>query len=145
MKNKFLMLLAIGLIGFSCNNKNYIGSFDILLRTDFTQNQLKKIDFVIIIPNEGCSGCITYAEEFYSLNKDKNNMIFVFTNIISMKNLKYKININANTTLLDTKNRYLFAYPKEKQIYPCILKIKNGKIDQIKFQTPTEESLKSNL
>ena len=87
----------------------------------------------------------TYAEEFYSLNKDKNNMIFVFTNIISMKNLKYKININANTTLLDTKNRYLFAYPKEKQIYPCILKIKNGKIDQIKFQTPTEESLKSNL
>lgn len=64
MKNKFLMLLAIGLIGFSCNNKNYIGSFDILLRTDFTQNQLKKIDFVIIIPNEGCSGCILMLRNF---------------------------------------------------------------------------------
>ncbi|BBD45868.1 Hypothetical protein (Precursor) [Petrimonas sp. IBARAKI] len=69
-------------------------------------------------------------------------MIFIFTNIISMKDLKYKIDVNTNTTFLDTENRYLSAYPKDKQIYPCILKIKNGKIDQIKFQTPTEESLK---
>lgn len=134
--------MIIGLMGFSCNKKDYMESFDIQLRTDFTEKQLEKIDFVIIIPNEGCGGCITYAEEFYSLNKDKNNMIFIFTNIISMKDLKYKINVNTNTTFLDTENRYLSAYPKDKQIYPCILKFKNGKIDQIKFQTPTEESLK---
>lgn len=120
-------------------------SFDFQLRSDFTEKQLEKIDFVIIIPNEGCGGCITYAEEFYSLNKDKNNMIFIFTNIISMKDLKYKIIVNTNTTFLDTENRYLSAYPKDKQIYPCILKIKNGKIYQINFQTPTEESLKSIL
>ena len=62
-------------------------------------------------------------------------MIFIFTNIISMKDLKYKIDVNTNTTLP-------FCLSKDKQIYPCILKIKNGKIDQIKFQTPTEESLK---
>lgn len=137
--------MTIGLIGFFCNKKNYMESFDFQLRSDFTEKQLEKIDFVIIIPNEGCGGCITYAEEFYSLNKDKNNMIFIFTNIISMKDLKYKIIVNTNTTFLDTENRYLSAYPKDKQIYPCILKIKNGKIYQINFQTPTEESLKSIL
>ncbi|BBD45870.1 Hypothetical protein PEIBARAKI_5863 [Petrimonas sp. IBARAKI] len=60
MKNKFFILMIIGLIGFSCNKKDYMESFDIQLRTDFTEKQLEKIDFVIIIPNEGCGGCITY-------------------------------------------------------------------------------------
>lgn len=143
MKIKVFMLLAIVLLCLSCNSN--IRSFDDLLKKDFTQNQLKKTDYIIVIPNEGCSGCITHAEEFYSSNKDRDNIIFIFTNIISMKNLKYKMDINAHTTLLDTENRYLLAYPKDMQIYPCILRIKNGQIDQIKFQSPTEDSLKSLL
>ena len=130
----FLLLLS------SCNTQNQeINQFTSSLSEFLPDFTLDKIDYVIIIPNQGCGGCITGAEEFYKENKERSNLIFIFTNIISQKILNQKVNISQNNTFLDTSNAILKAYHKGKSIYPCVLTVKNKIISEIEYQTPEND------
>jgi carbonic anhydrase len=107
-------------------------------RECYSNTEPTNIDYIIIIPNQGCGGCITAAEEFYKKQKMSKNMKFIFTNIISQKTLKRKIQVFSHNTFLDTSNIMLKSYPKNKSLYPCILKLKDGAIAGIVYQSPTE-------
>jgi thiol-disulfide isomerase/thioredoxin len=100
--------------------------------------ELTNTDYIVIIPNQGCGGCITVAEQFYNEHKMAKNVKFIFTNIISQKMLNQKVQIFSNNTFLDTNNIMLKSYPKNKNLYPCILKLKNGAIIEISYQSPEE-------
>ena len=93
---------------------------------------------VIVIPNAGCNGCITFAESFYKKNYKREDLFFVFTNIISLKLLKLKLNINITkqpNVFVDANNifsQYNGAIYPVSILYNC----EDQEINSIKFQEP---------
>lgn len=139
--NKLLVILALILTSSCLNKTDDKERFTDVIKDMFAQEEIVNVDYVIIIPNHGCSGCITVLEEFYNENNKRNNIIFVFTNIISSKILKQKVEINESNTYLDFENSVLRAYPDSKQIYPCFLEIKGGIVKEIYYQSAEENGL----
>lgn len=95
----------------------------------------------VIIPNQGCEGCISQAEAFVKKNIAKKDSIrYVFTKIQSAKLLKIKLGtdiLNSSKVLLDTAN--IIIYPdKKNEIYPMIVTLSENKISSIKYQSPGE-------
>lgn len=144
MNTKFartlLILVCCSLWVFQACKSNHIEDFNTVIhKTVQPSVDLSKLNYIVIIPNEGCGGCITYAEEFYKRNQDRDDILFVFTNIISRKILKQKVSINLKNTYLDLDNAYLRAYPTDQSIYPCILALKSGNVTEIHYQSPKED------
>ena len=85
---------------------------------NFVEKQLsnKKIDFVVIIPNQGCAGCISYMEDFYIHNNENPSIAFVFTNITSLKILKMKIKIK-NEEIKYKKENYIILARMSDELY----------------------------
>lgn len=144
MKNKTLLtcLLLFTLFGCENNHQKEMGHFiavlsDVVHPSALTAN----IDYVVVIPNQGCGGCISGAEMFYEENKNAHNVLFVFTNIISQKMLKQKVTIETDNTYLDSNNFMLRAYPQGKSIYPCVLTFRDGRIVNMEFQSPEDDPL----
>tara|TARA_R100000005_G_C4976567_1_gene187757 strand:- start:315 stop:782 length:468 start_codon:yes stop_codon:yes gene_type:complete len=62
---------------------------------------------VMIIPLNGCSSCITISSKFASENaKELKNVLFLFTEIRSTKELKVRFNLEPNNQniIFDTEN-----------------------------------------
>jgi hypothetical protein len=97
----------------------------------------------VIIPNQGCEGCISQAEAFVKKNITKDNIRYVFTKIQSTKLLKIKLGndiMSSRKILLDTAN--IIEYPdKKNDIYPMIVTVSNHKITRITYQSPTTGGL----
>ncbi|MCF6404663.1 hypothetical protein L3C95_17330 [Chitinophaga filiformis] len=102
----------------------------------------------VIIPNQGCEGCISTAEAFVKNNIGRtDNIRYIFTRIQSAKLLKIKLGsnvISSNKVLLDTAN--MIEYPdKGKEIYPMIISVKDHQIDKIAYQSPDDDGLNALL
>lgn len=126
MKKLFIILILISgfLLCSSCHERDS----EILARVntyleDSLANKLDSIKFLIVIPEQGCGTCITQAENFYNEFSQRNDMVFIFCNVLSNKILKHKININYRNTILDKNNEFLSLLPRNKQIYPCVFVI----------------------
>jgi hypothetical protein len=139
MKNNYLLLLLL-VISWTCCKSDKVDKhcFTEALSEYYSNIELTEVDYIVIIPNQGCGGCITASEEFYNEHKASKNIKFIFTNVISRKILNKKVQISLYNTSIDINNTMLKAYPKGKNIYPCILKLKNGVIVEIAYQSPEE-------
>ncbi|SHN36527.1 hypothetical protein [Chitinophaga sp. CF418] len=98
----------------------------------------------VIIPNQGCEGCISTAEAFVKNNIGMSDSIrYIFTRIQSAKLLKIKLGndvMTSNKVLLDTAD--IITYPdKEKEIYPMIISMKDHRIDKVTYQSPDSDGL----
>lgn len=133
---RFLYLLIV-LILASCH-KDVKESYEIAISTVFPDVDNLSVDYVVIIPNQGCGGCITYAEEFYKKYAGCNNIRYIFTNILSVKMLNLRLEINKNNTYLDSHNNVLKILPSKAKIYPSIVKIDSGKVIEVAYQSPEE-------
>jgi hypothetical protein len=96
----------------------------------------------VIIPNQGCEGCISTAEDFVKKHYATNEGIrYIFTRIQSVKLLKVKLGsevMNSRQVLLDTAN--VMVYPdKTKAIYPMIVKVADHQIKSITYQSPDSD------
>lgn len=139
MSNFFLLLLAIQLVS-ACSSKHQtIEKFNDSLFKELPgiYNASQK-EFIILIPNQGCGGCITVAENFYKQYQDREQFLFIFTNVISQKMLAFKVQINPGNTLIDTDDNFLKLLPKKERIYPCILYVRKGRIEALFYQSPKE-------
>lgn len=93
--------------------------------------------WIVVLPGLGCQGCIQEAEVFmrdYVINSD---ILFVLTNISSLKILQQKIGVQIRdypNVYIDRNN--LFSIPTDNSIYPCIIKVENSKITTHEFQSP---------
>lgn len=135
--------MAIVILQLGCStNANEKNKFECVMRKVFSDVDLNNVDYLVIIPSQGCGGCISAAENYYMENKKNKKLKFVFTNIISMKTLKQKIDIDIHSVYLDKENIFLTAYPIEKQIYPVVIKLRNQKIDGVYYQSPESEAFK---
>lgn len=141
MYKVIIKLIILSCIVFtSCRNINH--DFQNFIESiGNKQVDLDNIEFIVVIPEAGCSGCISYMEDFYLQNNKVKSLFFVFSNIVSQKMLKSKIKINESNTLLDIDNKIMDCYPSDKKIYPCVLELDNGFIKNIYYQFPEENGL----
>jgi hypothetical protein len=97
---------------------------------------------IVVIPNQGCPGCISTAENFVIENaKKQTDILFIFTRISSMKLLRSKLGteiLQLENVIFDNKNMIEFL-DDTKEIYPMIIFIHHGRIKKIKYQSPSEE------
>lgn len=94
-------------------------------------------DWIIILPGLGCHGCIQEGELFMKKNISNRRILFVLTNIESLKILQQKTGIkisNHPNVFIDRKNQFKLA--TDNAIYPCVIRMKNGEILQYAFQSP---------
>ena len=134
--NSVIVLFAILFCGCQLEEKR---RFQDLL--DNKLNITNDIQYVVIIPNEGCGGCISHMEDFYNRHKNNKSILYIFTNIVSKKILINKIGSPNENTILDYKNEIMNYYPNDKRIYPCILEIYNRKIKEVYYQSPFEDGI----
>lgn len=141
MNKIFMPILIILLVGVSgCSSKHKtIEKFNnsIFKELPGIYNASQK-EFIILIPNQGCGGCITVAENFYKQYQDREQFLFIFTNVISRKMLAFKVQINPGNTLIDTDDNFLKLLPQKERIYPCILYVREGRIEALFYQSPKE-------
>lgn len=81
------------------SNTEILEKVNLYLANEF-DSKLDSVRFLTIIPEQGCGTCITAAENFYNEFSDRNDMMFVFCNIMSNKILKSKVKINSSNTIL---------------------------------------------
>lgn len=137
--NRILLILCV-LTTSACSEKN-AGLREAVYALD--GNKLSTGSY-LIIPNQGCEGCISSAEAFVRNNfKTSDNIRYIFTRIQSVKLLKIKLGSDvmaSNKVLLDTAN--IIAYPdKKNEIYPMIITMRNNEINAISYQSPAADGL----
>jgi hypothetical protein len=104
--------------------------------------------YYVVIPNQGCEGCISTAESFVKQHyASAGNIKYVFTRISSLKLLKIKLGSDvagSRKVLLDTANS--IRYPdRSHDIYPMIVHIRNRRITGVSYQSPGSEGLEALL
>jgi hypothetical protein len=104
------------------------------------EGRMDSVFFLTVIPEQGCGTCITQAEQFYKDFSSRDDMMFVFCNIMSNKILKNKVTINPDNTILDYDNKLLSLLPQNKRIYPCVFVIKDGKASALIWQSKNESA-----
>ncbi|WP_028298152.1 hypothetical protein [Olivibacter sitiensis] len=103
-------------------------------------------EWFILLPGMGCHGCIQEAEAFMKDFVDKKNMYFVLTRVESLKILEHKIGAKVSgqsNVRADIENE--IKIPTPNIVYPCIVKIKDGRYQEHAFQSPNSPSAFNNL
>lgn len=126
---KITILCFFLCIVISCSDAD---SFNRHLNEQLKNYYLEDLDtheFIVIIPRQGCRSCIESAENFFKATKDDERFLFIFTRVVSAKQLKLEIgkeNTNLKNVRVDMKS--LFYSPKYMDSgYPLLLhKEKNG-------------------
>jgi hypothetical protein len=138
---QYLFLLGITFLTLSLYNSCKKSSKEI--EKGYFTDALSKIDFkdtikwIVVLPGLGCDGCIQEGEAFMKKYIENKDILFVLTNISSLKILEQKIGIKMK----EHQNIYIdrvngFSISTENSIYPCIIQIKNGKVVSHEFQSP---------
>lgn len=117
-------------------NRNWEKTEDSLIKLDSTISDNTDI---IILPNQGCEGCISAVEDYVMTNFPKlSTTRIIFTRINSVKLLKIRMGddiFHAKNVTIDSTN--IFEYPEaETVIYPVFLKVRNKKIIDFSVKNP---------
>lgn len=83
---------------------------------------------IIVIPETGCSGCISEAGRFFKGNYHNNKILFVFTNFYSEKALKLKFGADlfgSENICIDSDNAF-YIPESSNNIYPFVLQLHDG-------------------
>lgn len=95
------------------------------------------IEWIVVLPGFGCHACLEFAEEFMKTNINSRRVLFVLTDISSIKELELKVKlkiIDHSNVFVDSENSF---YLKSKnQVYPCIIHLEKGKIIDHEFSNP---------
>lgn len=128
-----------------CVKKNY--NEDIISKIErLLEEEIINYKYVVLIPNSGCTGCITTAENFFLENNKNKEIKFIFTYILSKKNLQLRLsseNLSRNNILLDISNKFYLPQYKES-IYPIVFFIKEDKVSATGSIESLELELKYN-
>ena len=152
-KNKSILISNILLILFcvyfqGCEKKynEYVVAINNI--TSF-QKEINNLDFIMVIPGEGCGGCISSATSYVLLNSEKfDNSLIIFTGVLDKKLLRNQVGsefLNKENVLID-KNNYLMKQ-NLKSPYPYFFQINDSELinktdfDEIAFESQYEKTL----
>lgn len=131
-----IIIITISLTG--CVFKIKEDSGYIEERLSLLSPALLQADSIIIIPNEGCGGCIKNATSFIIDNIDSINMPVIFTRI----NDKKLLSIHLGTNLLSKTDKVYLDYNNhlsevpEFSVYPTKICLTKQKINSITTFSP---------
>ncbi len=102
--------------------------------TDFQKQLNVKIQtkYILIIPNQGCGGCINSAVVFAKENLNKYEISVIFTEVYDAKLLRLKIGksfLVKSNVFVDKDN--IFSNSKTSTAYPKILKLSNNEVIEV--------------
>ena len=132
-----LLLLFSSFITISCKDnieekeRKYLRNYIEELKVE------KQYMWIVIIPGAGCNGCILDAEHFMKENLNNKQILFILTRTTSIKILQQKLGIllgEYSNIYLDKENN--IEIPTKNLIYPCVIKLDNGKYIKHAFQSP---------
>lgn len=142
--SKLFFALSGLLILLSCSKSNYNDFIQTSLLEKFG-TELKELKGVIILPNQGCSGCISEGEGFLkTYYAEFDSVKFILNRIVSKKMLKQKLgdSIYFNKSIyIDSLNFFVPPFHHDKLIYPTLIYLNNGKITDIEYQHPNSNSI----
>ncbi len=140
------LLLLLSVCSNSCSSLNskaeQISEIDDFISIHF-EKKLDSLNYIIVIPEQGCSGCITVAEVFYKDFSFRDDILFIFNNIMSVKMLKHRLAIRKDNTIIDTSNVYSSILGKKENIYPTAIVMKDGHASAILSQSPSQSGLRT--
>lgn len=119
------------------------------IEKDFLENAIQQIklpdnyQWVIVLPDIGCHGCIQEGEFFMKQNITNKKILFVLTNFSSLKILQQKLETHLNehpNIYIDKED--VFNIPTDNSIYPCIIQVDSGKYIKHSFQSPKMAAFK---
>ena len=117
------------------------------LTTSISKIQVnKQVKWIVILPGLGCHGCIQEGEAFMKKYVQNSRILFVLTKISSLKILQQKIGVqikNYPNVYVDNDNS--FNIHTDNSIYPCIVRIEDGKVIEHEFQSPKNGAAFYNL
>ena len=93
------------------------------LFTHYTETDLEKYDFIVVIPRRGCHACIRTAESFFEGSKNNPKFLFIFTKIDSPKKLRLELgeeNFVRENVKIDKDNIFYNAEFNDRN-YPLLL------------------------
>lgn len=137
MKNNYLLVLFILIFSVSCKQSPANKEKEFIASNVTTLALGEKVDWVVILPNLGCPGCIQEGEAFMRDHLEDPNVFFVITQLQSVKILQQKIGkkITGRANVLIDQDKK-FDIPGENKIYPCIVQLDKGKMTGYQFQSP---------
>lgn len=151
MRTKILNISAILIIllnVLSCKNESYYEKKMKIQIKNKLSHEIKNLKAVVILPNQGCQGCISEVEQFMIHNANKNLGIkYVLTKIVSRKVLKNKIGDSiyySKAVLIDSLNAFS-SIGEKSSIYPSIFYIKDENFQSVEFQNPDNPNAMNNL
>ena len=97
--------------------------------------------WLVILPGLGCHGCMQEAEYFMTRYIGNEHILFVLTNISSLKILQQKIEVRIDEhTNIYVDRENLFDIHTNNRIYPCVVQLKDGKVFNHSFQSPQNDA-----
>lgn len=126
---KYIPLFVLCLLVVSCKP----GFNEELIERIENDIDLSNYSLVVVTPGAGCPGCISQAEYFVAESKDRDDYLFIFTNIQSHKLLRLKMKEQGMdidhyvNVIIDADNRFFIPGFKESQ-YPHRMKVEDGHI-----------------
>jgi hypothetical protein len=134
MKNVFVILSLLAVLTTSCKHRSQYQSF-LVDRINVSDINLSRYHSIVVIPGSGCPGCISEAENYCRQSLSRNDSIlFIFTNIYSLKSLKNKLKIdlfNNSRIILDTCDFY-YVSDYYDSMYPQKIILSKSEIVDVK-------------
>lgn len=140
MMDKLHYLLVFALI-FSCQPTKTSENLNLItneVKGIIERDQFLNIDSVIIIPNEGCGGCISHATNYLLTNREfLKNVAIIFTGIDDKKIFK-KI---TPLEFLEMKEVFIdevdaLMKPAIRSVYPRVIYLEKGQAVDIQIFSP---------
>ncbi|TFH49884.1 MAG: 6-bladed beta-propeller [Bacteroidia bacterium] len=106
----------------SCSSDLNNAVFVKRIKSDFSKDLM--YDAVLLVPEAGCPGCISFAEKFTRENLNNKKILFLFTRIISEKTLRAKLTPGTgfpSNIFIDRENRYAVPVNLMENEFPVIV------------------------
>lgn len=97
----------------------------------------ERFDHVILLPGEGCLGCISKTEKFIKTVSSSDRIFVVFTNIKSKKILKLKVGVDLDQSFFHLDEQNGFNSGKLYSMYPTVFFIKDGEVKGFEYISPS--------
>lgn len=126
----FLIFLSLS----NCNNSL---EFRVNKFLNLTDDNFELNTPYVIIPNAGCPGCLSSAEDLVLKYKGSSCIKFVFIEVVSLKQLRIKLGkdiLNYPNILLDNKG--VSSEFDLHTFYPLIFYPENNKLQEISPKYP---------
>ncbi|KJD35664.1 hypothetical protein PW52_07925 [Tamlana sedimentorum] len=132
-----IILIILGLCVLACKQTIKEPGTQGILKIINTLNVSPSYKYLIILPGTGCGDCVKTGEEFMQNHIGQSDILFVLTQIESLKMLQNRLGI----TLKNHQNVYIdrdhtLSIMTNNRYYPCIIYLEKGQLKKHEFQSP---------